>query len=120
MGPGAQFGGELEAGQAGRFGDLIGQVGDNLTPHHMPQKALGFTSEADGGALVLPFEEHIQTRTYGWSGAATAEEEAGLPFRTVLARDIRDVRAIAGPRYNQGLQDLLEYYRTNFPELMKK
>jgi hypothetical protein len=86
----------------------------------MPQAAAGFTSRADGGALTMPEAEHMMTRTYGFKGAVTAQQEAGMAFRDVLARDIRDVRSIGGSQYNQGLRDLLEYYRTNFPELMKK
>jgi hypothetical protein len=86
----------------------------------VPQAALGFTGYGEGGALAMPHAEHILTRTYGPRGAITAAEEAGLPFRTVLSRDIRDVRSIVGPRYNQGLSDLIDYYRTNFPQLLAK
>jgi hypothetical protein len=114
--------GTLRAGQGGRFADLdaLGEVGDNLTPHHMPQKALGWTSEADGGALVMTHAEHAQTRTYWWRGRQTAIEDAGRSFRDVLATDIQDVRSIVGSRYNEGLRDVINYYRTNFPDLMKK
>ncbi|WP_200157344.1 RHS repeat-associated core domain-containing protein [Allochromatium vinosum] len=109
-------------GEAGRFADLAarGVKGDNLTPHHMPQAAAGFTSRADGGALMMPEAEHILTRTYGFKGAVTAKQEAGMKFRAVLAKDMGDVRSIGGAQYNQGLQELLSYYRTNFPELMMK
>jgi RHS repeat-associated protein len=112
----------LAAGEAGRFGDLAKRaiVGDKLTPHHMPQAAAGYTARADGGALVMNEAEHVLTRTYGFKGALTAEQEAGMAFRDVLARDIRDVRGITGSTYNEGLRDLLGYYRRNFPELMAK
>jgi hypothetical protein len=114
--------GDLAPGIAGRFAELdrLGFVGDQLTPHHMPQAALYFTSREAGGAIVLPHAEHVLTRTYGTRGAILVEEEAGLPFRTVLARDIRDLRNIAGPRYNAGIRDLLDYYRGHYPELMAK
>ncbi|AUX35802.1 MULTISPECIES: RHS repeat-associated core domain-containing protein [Sorangium] len=110
------------AGEAGRFAALDARrlVGDGLTPHHMPQVALGFTSRADGGALVMMAEEHAATRTYGVLGRVTARTEAGMSFRDVLARDIRDVRQIVGPKYDQGLRDLLQFYRQNFPELMER
>jgi hypothetical protein len=109
-------------GEAGRFADLAARAvkGDKLTPHHMPQAAAGFTSRADGGAFMLPEAEHMLTRTYGFRGAITAQQEAGMAFRDVLARDIRDVRSIGGTQYNQGLRDLLDYYRRSFPELVKK
>jgi hypothetical protein len=86
----------------------------------MPQAALRYTGYGEGGALVLPHAEHILTRTYGARGAIVASEEAGLPFRTVFARDIRDVRRVTGSTYNQGLLDLTQYYRTNFSDLMAK
>ncbi|MGK3969348.1 RHS repeat domain-containing protein [Sorangium sp. So ce118] len=110
------------AGEAGRFAVLDARrlVGDGLTPHHMPQVALGFTSRADGGALVMMAEEHAATRTYGALGRVTARAEAGMSFRDVLARDIRDVRQIVGPKYDQGLRDLLQFYRQEFPELMER
>lgn len=112
----------IARGEAGRFADLAVRAvkGDKLTPHHMPQAAAGFTNRADGGALVLSEAEHQLTRTYGFKGALTAEQEASMAFRDVLARDIRDVRTISRSQYNQGLRDLLDYYRTNFPELMLK
>ncbi len=43
-----------------------------------------------------------------------------MSFREVLARDLRDVRQLFGPKYDQGLRDLLQYYRQNFPELMAR
>lgn len=114
--------GALRPGEAGRFGDLrkMGLSGDNLTPHHMPQSALGYTSVDDSGALVMTQAEHAQTRTYLWRGAQTAVQDAGKPFRDVLAADIWYVRAIVGSRYNKGLLALIDYYRTNFPNPMAK
>jgi hypothetical protein len=112
--------GALRPGEVGRFGDLrkMGLPGDDLTPHHMPQRALGFTSADDGGALVMTQAEHAQTRTYFWRGAQSAAQDAGRPFRDVLAADIWDVRSIVGSRYNKGLLALIDYYRTNFPDLI--
>jgi hypothetical protein len=75
---------------------------------------------AEGGALAVANGEHILTRTYGYRGALTAETEAGMSFRAVLARDIQDIRSIVGSKYNQGMLDLLKYYRANFPELIAK
>ncbi|MEN0109581.1 MAG: RHS repeat-associated core domain-containing protein [Planctomycetota bacterium] len=110
------------AGDAGKFSklDSAGVVGDELTPHHMPQVALGFTSRADGGAIVIPHHHHVLTRTYAGKGIATAASDKSLPFRVVLAMDLRDLRQIAGRTYNKGSLDLLDYYRENFPELMRR
>ncbi len=121
-GPGGAPALEVEAGEAGRFADLDARavVGDGLTPHHMPQAALEFTSRADGGALVMRASEHVRTRTYGALGRATARAERGTPFRQVLARDIRDVRRIVGSGYDPGIRALLRYYRDNFPALMRR
>ena len=96
---------------------MVGYQGDGLTPHHMPQAALGFTEYGEGGALALPTAEHIVTRTYGANGAITAIQGSGLSFRSVLAKDIVDIRSLFGTRYNQGLLSLIQYYRTNFPAL---
>jgi hypothetical protein len=43
-----------------------------------------------------------------------------MSFRDVLARDMRDVRRIAGPKYDEGLRQLVQYYRQNFPELIAR
>ncbi len=112
----------VSKGEAGRFSSLAarGVKGDKLTPHHMPQVAASYTSRAEGGALVMPEAQHVMTRTYGYKGAITARQEAGMAFRDVLARDVRDVRNIAGSEYNQGLRSLLNYYRANFPGLISK
>jgi len=69
---------------------------------------------------MMEHSEHVQTRNYGCKGRITKALEAGLPFRTILARDIRDVRRITGKKYNEGLKDALEYYRKNLPELINK
>lgn len=50
----------------------------------------------------------------------TKAEDAGQSFRDVLAKDIRDVRSIVGNAYNEGLQNVIQYYRQNFPGLMEK
>jgi hypothetical protein len=94
----------LQAGDSGAFGDLkaAGEVGDGLTPHHMPQAAAGRTGYNEGGALA----------------ALRADSE--LSFRSVLAKDIRDIRSFSGPKYNEGLRGLADYYRQNFPQLMSK
>ncbi|MEO6938252.1 MAG: LysM peptidoglycan-binding domain-containing protein [Collimonas sp.] len=111
---------ELVAGQGGRFAELVGTVGDDLTAHHIPQAALKFTSRADGGAIVMTTAEHAETRTFAFKGALTKTEDAANSFRDVLMKDIRDVRNIAGTRYNEGLRDVIKYYKEYFPELMKK
>lgn len=110
----------VEAGEAGAFSSLKGVKGDGLTAHHMPQAAAGRTGYNEGGALVMTHGEHVATRTYGSKGVATLQSDAGLSFRQVLFRDIQDVRRIVGSKYNEGLRDLIDYYRKNFPDQMSK
>ena len=105
--------------QAGRFGDLDpGMPGDGLTPHHMPQDALHFLPRNDGGAIVMTHADHTLTRTYWSRGRITRATDAGLPFRTVLAKDILDLRQIGQQQYgdpthfNSGIRSLLAYYRS--------
>lgn len=118
---------DVVEGGAGSFKDLRNRArnNDNLTPHHMPQDKLNFLPRDEGGALVLPFRIHAKTRTYGYPGSVAAKADAGKTFREVLNADIRDVRNLAqrfyGDRtyYNSGLQGLLDYYRTNYPHLLR-
>jgi RHS repeat-associated protein len=126
LGPGAmhkdEFPGELVAGEGGRFKDLDsrGVTDDNITPHHIPAKAYGFTTPEEGGAIAMRTDQHMQTRTFKGRALRALKEDAGLTFRSVLAKDIRDVRSIMGSRYNSGLLNVIDYYRVNFSKLMAK
>ena len=73
-----------------------------------------------GGAIVLPKNIHQQTRTYGWRGRITKQQDSGRPFRDVLATDIRDLRRIAGNKYDASIRKLIEYYEISFPNLINK
>ncbi|ROQ96209.1 RHS repeat-associated protein [Streptomyces sp. 2132.2] len=102
----------------GRFGDLDpGVPGDGLEAHHMPQAALEHTDRKEGGAVVMKREDHKLTRTYGGRGGATKRADANLPFRTVLAMDIWDMRRIGKLQYNdasyfnKGILEMMAYYR---------
>ncbi|WP_179298158.1 RHS repeat domain-containing protein [Mesorhizobium carmichaelinearum] len=114
--------GPVKAGEAGEFATLRTRsvIGDDLALHHMPQAALGFTTRAEGGTLVVNQAEHEMTRTFAGKGIGTAIRDRALSFRDVLAKDIADVRSIVGSKYNKGLNDLTSYYRENFPDLMRK
>jgi hypothetical protein len=46
--------------------------------------------------------------------------DAGQPLRSVLARDIRDVRCIVGTKYDGGIRGLLQSYYENCPELIER
>jgi len=80
----------VQVGEGGSYAELKSRadIGDKITPHHMPQKKMGFTSEAEGGCVTCFEAEHMKTRTWGPSGKVTAKADAGVPFRDLLARDI--------------------------------
>ncbi|WP_165764968.1 RHS repeat domain-containing protein [Flavobacterium oreochromis] len=103
----------VNAGDVGPFKDLAGLPGDGLTPHHMPQDALGHMPRAEGGCIVMPHDEHIQTRTYGAKGRATKKADLGRPFKDVLKDDIIDVKKIAPNKYDKSLEELIKFYEDN-------
>jgi hypothetical protein len=115
-------GGGLARGMVGKFKDLdkMAKVGDDLTPHHMPQAALGFTSREDGISLMLQKGEHALTRSYGPKGAVTKALERDLPFRNALARDLWDLRGISREMWRAGVKGVPAMYRELYPELIAK
>ena len=112
----------VQLGEAGRYAGLVArsEIADDISLHHMPQAALGFTPHKEGGALAISYAEHVQTRTFGYKGVSARQADSGLSFREVLYKDITDMRRISGSMYNKGIRDLLDYYRTSFPDLMRK
>ncbi|MEY9845235.1 RHS repeat-associated protein [Streptacidiphilus sp. BW17] len=103
---------------AGRFGDMDpGVVGDGLTPHHIPQDALHHMPRDEGGAIVMKEADHALTRTYWKLGKITKAADQNLPWRTVVAMDLWDMRRIGQLQYgdpsyfNTGILRLLAYYR---------
>ncbi len=116
----------VKEGEGGRFGDLKprGKTGDKLTPHHMPQDGLGHLPRQDGGAVMMRGNRHAQTRTYGNAGKATKVTDTGVAFLKVLKKDIQDIRKIAKQAgkptmYDDGIRDLLKYYKKIVPNKMK-
>src|SRR5262249_18717669 len=83
-------------GNVGTFGELSGSVGDDLTPHHMPQdklmKAHGVARD-DGIAMTMDQPRgaggrHRRTRTYGRSPDLSAEPSEELEADIADARQI--------------------------------
>lgn len=112
----------LVEGKVGRFGDLDARrvKGDGLTPHHMPQAAQRFTSREDGAAVMMRTGQHEQTRSFFGAGRILLQQEEGLPFRSVLARDLWDYHQIEPQRARDVIPAVLEYYRANIPQLIAK
>jgi hypothetical protein len=86
--------------------------------HHMPADSISPLSRARGPAIQMEQAEHALTSSYGNSAAAQAyREKTGAliqqgRWRDAMAQEIRDVRAIAGSKYNQAVQQMLEYARS--------
>ncbi|MCW3845554.1 hypothetical protein ONA70_36385, partial [Micromonospora yasonensis] len=118
----------VKEGEVGRFGDLAdrARTGDNLTPNHIPQAALNFLPYRDHAAIVMTHADHLLTRTYGPAGRVTKRLDANLSFREVLAKDLQNLRQIGEKNYgdpghfNKQIKEILGYYRTNYPDLMKR
>lgn len=110
-------------GDVGSFRDLQKRsvVGDGLDLHHVPQRGV-FTSSADGAAVAVPPDVHARTRTYRGRGRRTRSIDKTRPFRDVLADDLVDLRRAGGGgrRYNRSARDIIDYYRKNFPDLIRK
>jgi hypothetical protein len=62
--------------------------------------------------------EHALTSSYGNSAAAQVyRQEIGQlikegRWRDAMAQEIRDVRAVAGSKYNEAIQQMLDYGRS--------
>ncbi|MGG6229997.1 RHS repeat-associated core domain-containing protein [Tenacibaculum sp. SDUM215027] len=114
------FGLTVTPGQVGTYSDLVkaSDVGDNLDLHHIPQDKLGHLPRKDGIAVVMPKEEHAQTRTYKSKGRKTAAVDKNRAFKDVLADDLADLRKIGGSKYDDSIEKIIKEYETN--GLLKK
>jgi hypothetical protein len=75
----------------------------------------------EGFSVVLPKEQHHQTRSYGQSKADTS-----APYRTEIGKDIADYMSILKkdglwtPEVRESLMKGLDDFKVEFPELFKK
>jgi RHS repeat-associated protein len=98
--------------RGGRFADLDKERQSGEVAHHTPQNAYNRTeglSRADGPAVGMTTADHALTRTFAGRGAETMRLDAELNARQRMARDILDLRANFGRRYNEGSLDAIEY-----------
>ncbi|WP_299902885.1 RHS repeat-associated core domain-containing protein [uncultured Aquimarina sp.] len=114
------FGLAVTIGQVGDYGDLskLGEVGDDLEYHHIPQDKLGHLPRKEGVAVVMPKSEHAQTRTYKSKGRATAKVDRHRAFKDVLKDDLVDLRNIGGAKYDDSIEQIIESYENK--GLLKK
>ena len=97
-------------------------VGDKLESHHMPSRKSLEDSGIDpekGPAIQMEPEDHIQTASHGTQGTEGAiyrEQIKNLikqgSVRQAMAREIGDVRRIAGRLYNQAIREMVEYAKS--------
>jgi RHS repeat-associated protein len=106
----------LRSFAGGAYGKLKSIVG--WERHHMPADSTSPLSRARGPAIQMEQAEHALTSSYGNSAAAQGyRQEIGAliqqgRWRDAMAQEIRDVRRIAGSKYNQAVQQMLEYGRS--------
>ncbi len=114
------FGLTVSVGQVGDYGVLskLGDVGDDLEYHHIPQDKLGHLPRNEGVAVVMPKAEHAQTRTYKSRGRATAVIDRNRAFQDVLKDDLVDIRQIGGAKYDDAIEQIIESYENK--GLLKK
>jgi len=97
----------------GAFGDLVGSF--KVHRHHMPANASSPIKRVDGPAIEMDAVDHRRTTSYGSSSDAKQYREetrqmiATGATRDAMARDIRDVRSIAGSKYNAAIREMLDY-----------
>jgi hypothetical protein len=100
----------------GAFGKLQRAFG--LERHHIPADSVSPLSRARGPAIQMESADHAMTSSYGNSAAARAfrdniQQLIGQgKWREAAATEIRDVRRVAGAKYNEAVQEMLEYMRS--------
>ena len=83
--------------------------------HHMPADSVSPYSKGDGPGIRMATKDHMDTASWGRSKGAQAYRakqkeliDKGL-FREAQQMDIDDVRAKFGNKYNESIQEMLEY-----------
>ncbi len=87
--------------------------------HHMPAKSVSTLSETDGPAIWMEAADHAETASHGNQGSIGEEYRARQAalieqgrFDEALQMDIDDIRSKFGSKYDEGIKQMLEYYRT--------
>ncbi len=99
----------------GKFKDVDACRGADEVGHHMAQNAYNKTigiSRNDGPALLMSKEDHELTRTFKYKGAQTMKDDVGLSARQRMELDIQDIRTLFGNKYDEGIEQMLEYANT--------
>jgi len=87
--------------------------------HHMPAADVSTLSRGDGPAIWMETADHAQTASHGSQGLAGTgfrAQQATLinqgKFNEALQMDIRDIQSKFGSKYDVGIQQMLDYYKT--------
>jgi hypothetical protein len=102
------------------FGGAYNQLGSVyglVERHHIPPASIIPFRPERAPAIQMAYTDHIHTRSWGNSAPAQAYRE-GLRrmwnqgrARSVFAKEIWDIRRVAGSRYNDAIQEVLAYAR---------
>lgn len=86
--------------------------------HHMPAASASHLSVEEGSAIWMETLDHRQTASWGRSRSAIAYRkrqheliQQGI-FLEALQMDIDDVRSNFGNKYDEAIQEMLEYVET--------
>jgi hypothetical protein len=99
--------------KGGAYGKLSAAV--NVERHHMPANSVSSLSRGKGPSIQMEKVDHQKTASFGSSNAAVAfrEESKSLidagKMRDAMAKEIQDVRSIAGSKYNEAVREMLDY-----------
>lgn len=113
---------EIEKKTGGRYGDLKqewdGQLWNNEPPkevHHMPADSASNLERNDGPAIVMDYEDHLQTASRGSSNDAKeyrAKQKELIDqgkFREAMQMDIDDLHDKFGDKYDDQIKQMLDY-----------
>jgi RHS repeat-associated protein len=112
--------------QGGSYGELAAltkreRLRNGIEIHHMPADSMGFGEKLNksankngprnaGGAIMMTAEDHALTRTYKYKATPLKVTEANLSIEDIIRRDVADIKAHFGNRYDKGLDQMKDYY----------
>ena len=85
--------------------------------HHMPSNESSFLETNDGPAIVMDYEDHRKTASCGRSRDAQeyrAKQKELIDqgkFREAMQMDIDDIHEKFGTKYDEGINQMLDYYK---------
>lgn len=107
---------ELAEKKGGSYGDVKKTSdGETQEVHHMPADSVSDLERDDGPAIKMEKEDHRQTASWGRSREAQEyrERQKALieqgKFREALQMDIDDIHEKFGDKYDDAIDEMLEY-----------